>query len=107
MRQLAVRASVVDGAGKLLRQDLGDLIDRDVVLGGELPNGIAAQHLLQLFRGDRQVLAIADPGLHLVAETRLLQLGNDSGKSALTAVAQYLAQHHRQNSALQLSECAL
>ena len=40
--------------------------------------------------------SVADMRL-MAAETRLLQLGNDGGQSALTAVTQYLAQHDRQN----------
>jgi hypothetical protein len=79
MRQLAVRAGSVDGIGKLVRQDLGNLIDRNIEPGCELPDGIAAQNLLKLIGRNRQVLAIADPGLHLITQTGLLQFGYDRG----------------------------
>src|ERR1700722_678913 len=107
MRQFSVRARMVDGGRKLLRQNLGNLIDRDVELGSQLLDRVAAQYLLELLSRDRQGLPVSDPGFDLIAQTRLLQLGNDRRQSALIAVAQYLAQHNRQNSALQLSEHAL
>jgi len=58
MRQLAVRAGVIHRQRKLLRQHLGELIDRNIEAGGQLLDGVAAQHLLQLFGGDREILAV-------------------------------------------------
>jgi hypothetical protein len=107
VRQLSVRARLVNGLWKLLRQDLGDLIDRDVEPGRQLLDRVTTEHLLQLLRGDWQVLSVADPGFHLISETRLLQFGDDGGQTALIAAAQYLAQHNRQNGTFQLSERAL
>ena len=43
MRQLSVGARLVDGVRKLLRQDLGDLIDGNIVPGGKLPDRVATQ----------------------------------------------------------------
>ena len=50
VRQFAVRAGLVDGLRKLVGQHLRDLVDRDIVLGGELPDDVASEHLLQLIR---------------------------------------------------------
>jgi hypothetical protein len=44
--QLAVGARLVDGVRNLLREDLGDLIDGNIVLRGELLDRIASQYLL-------------------------------------------------------------
>ena len=38
VRQFAVGAGVVHGLRKLVGQHLGDLVDRDIVLGGKLPD---------------------------------------------------------------------
>ena len=108
MRQLAVGTRFVDGVRKLMRENLGDLIDGDIVFGRELLDDIAAQHLLELLGRNRQVPAVADPGLHLIAETGLLKLGHDGGQSALPpAATQYLAQDGWQYGALQLPKRAL
>ena len=63
---------MVDGGRELLRQHLGQLIDRNTEARRKLLDGVAAEHLLQLLRRNRQVLAVADPGFDLVAEARLL-----------------------------------
>src|ERR1700723_2400615 len=68
MRQLAVRTGVIHRGGKLLRQNFGDLIDRDVEPCGQLLDGVAAQHLMQLVGRDRQILTISEPGFDLLAE---------------------------------------
>ena len=68
---------------------------------------VAAEHLLQLVGRDRQVLAVADPGFDLIAEARLLQLGDDRAKAALAAAAQHFAQHGRKNGGSELAERAL
>src|SRR5271154_5205446 len=68
MRKLAVRACLVDRDRKLVRQHFGDLIDRNIVLGGELPDDVAAQHLLDLIGRDRQVLSVPEPRTDLIAE---------------------------------------
>src|SRR5229473_3630085 len=107
MRELAVGAGVIDGGGKCVRQNLGELIDRDVVARGQLPDRVAAQHLLQLLGGDRQVLAVSDPGFDLIAEACLLQLGDDRGEPALAAIAEHFAEHDREYGAAELAECAL
>ena len=65
--QLAVRTGVIHSRGKLLRQNLGDLIDRDVELGRQLLDRVAAKHLVQLLGRNRQVLPASDPGFHLIA----------------------------------------
>jgi hypothetical protein len=77
MRQLAVRTGPVHGGRQLLGQDLCDLIHRDIEPGGQLLDRIAAQYLFQLVGRDRQVLTVADPGFDLLAETGLLQFGDD------------------------------
>jgi len=107
MRELAVRTGLIHGLGKLLRQNLGELIDRDVEPRRQLLDGVAAQHLLQLLGRDRQVLAVSDPGFDLIAEARLLELGDDGGESALAAIAEHFAQHDRNHSRLELTEGAL
>ena len=61
MRQLAVRAGMIDRGGKLLGQNFRDLIDRDVVLRRQLPDGVVAQNLMQLVGRNRQVRAASDP----------------------------------------------
>src|SRR4051812_31837879 len=61
VRQPTVRTGVIDRGGQLVRQHLGELVDRNVEARRELPDGVAAKHLLQLFGRDRQVLAVADP----------------------------------------------
>ena len=61
MRQRAVRAGVIDRGGKLLGQNFGDLIDRDVVLRRQLPDGVIAQNLVQLVGRNRQVRAASNP----------------------------------------------
>jgi len=45
-------------------------------------------------------LAIANPGFDLIAEARLLELGNDCVQPALAAIAENLAQHNRKHGAL-------
>jgi len=87
-------------------QDLGELIDRDVEPSGQLLDDIAAQDLLKLFRGDREVCPVSNPGFDLIAEAGLLELVDDGGKSALAAAAENLAQHRRKNRAAELAERA-
>ena len=81
VRQLSIRTGVIHRFGKLLRQNLGELIDRNIEPRGQLLDGIAAQYLLQF--------------------------GNNRRKAALTAVAEHFAQHDRQHGTLELAECAL
>jgi len=57
VRQFAIGARLVHSQRELVCQDLGHLVDRDVVLGGELADDVAAQHLLELIGRNRQVLA--------------------------------------------------
>ena len=97
---------MVDGRRQLMRQYLGELIDRDVEPRSQLPDRVAPEHLLQLLGRDRQVLAIADPGFDLIAEAGLLQLGDDRRSSALPAIAEHLAQHHRNHRGFELTEHA-
>src|SRR5262245_1239899 len=61
MGQLPVRARAINCQRKLVRQYLGDLVDRNMVLGRKLANHVAAEHLLQLVGRDGQVLTGADP----------------------------------------------
>src|ERR1700736_4111275 len=82
MRELAVRTGVIHDRGKHLRQNRGELIDRDVEPRRQLLDRVAAQHLLQLLGGDRKVLTVSDPGFELVAKPGLLQLGDDRVQSA-------------------------
>lgn len=103
---MAVRARLIDRLRQLLSEDLRDLIDRNIVLGRQLPNGIVAEHLLQFFRRDRQVLAVAEPGLDLIAEPRLLKLGDNGGQAALAATTKEFVQYDRQHGAPELAECA-
>jgi hypothetical protein len=106
MRQLAVRTGAIHGLGKLLRQNPGELIDRDVEPRRQLLDGVAAEHLLQLLGRNRQVLAVSDPGFDQIAEARLLELGDDGGEPALAAIAEHFAQHDRNYRRLELAECA-
>src|ERR1700755_895099 len=39
MRQFTVRARMIDRKRKLVRQHLGNLVDGNVIFGGELPHG--------------------------------------------------------------------
>ena len=103
---MAVGAGIIDRFRQLLSQDLRDLIDRNIVLGGQLSDGVVAQHLLQFLRTDRQVLAIAEPGLDLIAETRLLELGDNGGQTTLPAIPEDFAQHDREHRASKLAERA-
>ncbi len=41
---MALRAGLVHGLRQFLGQDLAQLVDRDVVAGGELADGIIAEH---------------------------------------------------------------
>jgi len=102
MGQLSVRTCAVDRFGKLLCQNLRDLIDWDVELRGELLDCVAAQDLLQLLGGDRQVVAVADPRFDLIAEARLLQFGHDRAQTALAAGTENLADDNRKHSAAQV-----
>ena len=77
MGQLAVWACPIHGGRKLLRQDLRDLIHRNIEARSQLFDGVAAQNLLKLVGGDRQVLTVSQPGLHLLAEACLLQFGDN------------------------------
>ncbi len=61
---------------------------------------------LQLLGRNRQILAVSDPGFDLIAEARLLKLGDDGGEPALAAIAENFAQHDRNHSRLELAECA-
>ena len=69
---MAIRACAVDRLGQHLSQDRAELIDRDVEPRGQLLDGVATQYLLQLLRGDRQILAVSDPGFDLITEPALL-----------------------------------
>ncbi len=44
MRQLSVGTRLVHGDRQLVRQHLRHLVDRDVVLGGDLLDGVVAEH---------------------------------------------------------------
>src|SRR5215469_3611805 len=57
MRQFSIRAGLIDRERQLMRKNLRDLVDRNMILRGELSNGVAAEYLLQLIRRDGQVLA--------------------------------------------------
>lgn len=103
---MAVRAGMIDRLGQFLGQDLRDLIDRDIVPGSELPNRVATEHLLQLFRTDRHILAIAKPGFDLIAETGLFELGDNGGQAALAAIAEELVHDNREHGASELAERA-
>ena len=107
VRQAAVRAGVIDGGRELVRQHLGELVDRNVEARRELLDGVAAEHLLQLFGRNRQVLAVADPRFDLIAKPALLKLGDDRRQSTLAAIAKHLAQHHRNHGSFELTEHAL
>ncbi len=106
MGQFAVRACLINCLWELLSQYLGNLVNRNVVFRRQLPNSIAPEHLLQLFRRNWQILPSPDPGFDLLAEACLLQLGDDGGKAALPTIAEHFAQHNRQNRSLQLSKGA-
>jgi hypothetical protein len=43
-------------------------------------------------------LTVSDPGFDLIAETRLLELGEDRGEPDLAAIAEHFAQHDRNHS---------
>lgn len=101
---MAAGTGIIDRFRQLLGQDLRDLIDRNIVLGRQLPDGVVAQYLLQFFRTDRQVLAIAEPRLDLIAEPRLLELGDNGRQASLAAIAEDFAQHDRQHRASELAE---
>jgi hypothetical protein len=106
VRQFAVRAGLIDRERKLVGQYLGDLIDGDILFGGELPNDVAAEYLFQLISCDRQVLTGSDPGFGDPAESRLLQLGDDRIEAALLAAAHDLAQYGRKHGGAKLAEDA-
>src|SRR5271166_847054 len=106
VRQLAVGARLVHGERQLVRQHLRHLVDRNVVFGGDLPDRVVAEHLLELVGSDREILAVADPGFDLVAEAGLLELGDDGGKPALAPGTHDLAHHHRQYGCANLAERA-
>ena len=55
MREFAIGAGVVDGHWKLVGQYLGQLVDRNIVFRGQLPDRVIAQNLPQLIRRDRQI----------------------------------------------------
>ena len=107
MRQFTVRARMIDRKRKLVRQHLGNLVDGNVIFGGELPHGVVAEYLPQLIGRDGQVVTGADPGFHLLAKSGLLQLGDDRIQSALTAGAQDFAQHRRKDGSAKLAEDGL
>jgi len=106
MRQLAVRTGVIHRGGEILRQEFAELIDGDVESRGQLLDRVAAEHLLQLLGGDREVLTVSEPGFDLIAKAGLLELGDDRRESALAAVAEHLAQHDRDHRRLKLAEGA-
>src|SRR6266700_7346545 len=85
VREATVRTGVIHGQRELVCQYLTQLVDRDVVLGGELLDGVAPQHLAQLIGRDRQVLTVADPGFDLIAKASPLQLGDDSVEPTLAS----------------------
>src|SRR6185437_7761888 len=60
-RKMAVGACLIDRLWQLLSENLRDLIDRNIVLCGQLANRLVAEHLLQFFRRDGQILAVAEP----------------------------------------------
>jgi hypothetical protein len=93
MRQLAVWTCLIDCFRELVCQHLGNLIDRDVVLGCELANDIAPQHLFDLVGRNRQVLSVSEPRIDLITEAGLLQLGDDGVQAALIACSQNFAEH--------------
>ena len=107
MRKLALGTGLIHGRRQLLRQHLRELIDGDIETSGELLDGIAAKHLLQLLRRDRQVLTVSDPGFDLIAEARLLQLCDDRAQATLLPITEYFAQDDRKDCCLKLTECSL
>src|SRR6186713_942372 len=106
MWQPSVGARMVHGLGQFLGQDLAELVDRDVVAGGELADGVAPKHRAELVGRDRQVLTLAEPRFDLVAEAGLLELCNDRAEAALIVAAEHLAQHRRQDRGAELAERA-
>jgi len=104
VRELTVRTGVIDRQRQLLCQQLAELVNRDIEARRQLLGGIAAQYLLQLLRCDWQVLAVSDPGLDLIAEAGLLQLGDDGIEPALAAIAKHFAENNRQHGRLKLAE---
>ena len=60
-RRLAVRGELVDHLRQHLRQLTGGIALAQAQLPGDLPDGVVAQHVVQLVGADRQVLPAADP----------------------------------------------
>ena len=73
-RHLTIRREVVDELGQNARDGRGGRVDIDTVLLGKLLDELAAQHLLNLLRANRQILAGADPGLNEMTETSAFEL---------------------------------
>lgn len=107
MRQLALGAGLVHGRRQLLRKHLRKLIDGNIETGGQLLDGFAAKHLLQLFRRDRQVLTVSNPGFDLIAQARLLQFCDNRAQPTLLPATEHFAQDNRNDCCLKLAECSL
>jgi ABC-type transporter Mla subunit MlaD len=76
IRQLAVRGQAINDLGQQLRKLAGQLPPRQAELGGHVAQAPgSAEHLAELLRADRQVLARPHPRRHLLTQTRLIEFG--------------------------------
>jgi hypothetical protein len=78
----AVGARAIDGAGKMLRKDGGDLIERDAQRGGELLQVFVAQRFLNFNCSNRHVGPVAESGIHFCAVASIVELRQHSVKAA-------------------------
>jgi hypothetical protein len=62
----------------MLRQQVHRRIDRDAKMRGDLLHVCVSEHSLKLLPGDRQIVAAADPRLHMLLKAALPELGNNA-----------------------------
>ena len=80
--ELAVGGEFVDNAGEYVGELGGGGFRGDAEFACELAEHVATEDVLELVRGDGQILAVADAGSGEVAKAMLLETGKQSGEAA-------------------------
>jgi hypothetical protein len=82
-----LRTRLIDGVRKMIRQQFERCVRIDPEMLGKLSDMIIAEGSTELVGRHRQICAAAKPGLHLRAESALLQLVHDALQIAKVRLA--------------------
>src|SRR5215213_9094944 len=91
-RQAALGGEAVDHVRDHPGDFVQELVPRHPGLPGEVLDGVGAERVLELVRGELPVLPMADPGIHVVAIAALTELVEEAAEAARSAAAEKAAE---------------